>query len=218
MLLLVESGTRFHTIEVCMRMHHLISYNQSIHPHTPSSLPRLESYLYHPLSLTFAFGLLPPTPANLTPQSMPEKADTPSNFTLKLRKHLRTRRLEAISQLGVDRIVRLTFGSGEATMHVILEFYAQGNLILADPKYEVLTLLRSHRDDAKGFAIMARHTYPIHTIRLRQAFPYDALAAAVQGGPGAATPERAGEAAEGAGSLKGRWGRGGSLWLGVCGP
>lgn len=45
----------------------------------------------------------------------------------------------------------------------------QGNVILTDSKYEVLTLLRSHRDDAKGFAIMARHPYPIHTIRLRQA-------------------------------------------------
>jgi predicted ribosome quality control (RQC) complex YloA/Tae2 family protein len=39
-----------------------------------------------------------------------DKADTPSNFTLKLRKHLRTRRLEDVRQLGVDRIVDFTFG------------------------------------------------------------------------------------------------------------
>ena len=39
-----------------------------------------------------------------------EKSDTPSNFTLKLRKHLRTRRLEDVRQLGVDRIVDFTFG------------------------------------------------------------------------------------------------------------
>ena len=39
-----------------------------------------------------------------------EKADTPSNFTLKLRKHLRTRRLEDVRQLGVDRIVDFSFG------------------------------------------------------------------------------------------------------------
>ena len=55
----------------------------------------------------------------------------------------------------------------------------QGNLILADSNYEVLTLLRSHRDDAKGFAIMARHPYPIHTIRLRQAISQDQLEAAL---------------------------------------
>ncbi|KAI7842328.1 hypothetical protein COHA_003968 [Chlorella ohadii] len=116
-----------------------------------------------------------------TVEAMPEKADTPSNFTLKLRKHIRTRRLEAVKQLGVDRIVQLTFGSGPAACHLLLEFYAQGNVILADEKFEVLTLLRSHRDDAKGVAIMARHPYPIHTIRLRQPLAAAALDAALEG-------------------------------------
>ena len=97
--------------------------------------------------------------------TMPPKSDSPSNFTLKLRKHIRTRRLESIRQLGVDRIVQLAFG----TCNVILELYAGGNVILADSKsYEVLTLLRSHRDDSKGVATMARHIYPIHTVRLRK--------------------------------------------------
>lgn len=56
----------------------------------------------------------------------------------------------------------------------------QGNLILADHNYEVLTLLRSHRDDAKGFAIMARHPYPIHTIRLRQPLSAAQLTSALE--------------------------------------
>lgn len=42
---------------------------------------------------------------------------------LQLRKHLKGRRLENVEQLGVDRIVDLTFGSGEAAYHVILELY-----------------------------------------------------------------------------------------------
>ncbi|PSC75362.1 nuclear export mediator factor Nemf-like isoform X1 [Micractinium conductrix] len=120
-----------------------------------------------------------------TIEAMPEKADTPSNFTLKLRKHIRTRRLESVKQLGVDRIVQLTFGSGPAACHLLLEFYAQGNVILADDKFEVLTLLRSHRDDAKNIAIMARHPYPIHTIRLRQPLG----AAALEGALAGAAPE-----------------------------
>ncbi|KAL4420985.1 hypothetical protein ABPG77_001304 [Micractinium sp. CCAP 211/92] len=122
-----------------------------------------------------------------TVEAMPEKADTPSNFTLKLRKHIRTRRLEAVKQLGVDRIVQLTFGSGAAACHLLLEFYAQGNVILADDKFEVLTLLRSHRDDAKGMAIMARHPYPIHTIRLRQPLAAAALEGALAGAAADAT-------------------------------
>ena len=56
---------------------------------------------------------------------MKEKADTPSNFTLKLRKHLRTRRLDEAKQLGVDRVVDFSFGTGEACYHLILELYAQ---------------------------------------------------------------------------------------------
>ena len=58
----------------------------------------------------------------------------PSLFTLKLRKHIRAKRLEDIRQLGADRIVVFTFGSGDLAHHVILELYAAGNLILTDAK------------------------------------------------------------------------------------
>ena len=55
----------------------------------------------------------------------------------------------------------------------------QGNVVLTDSNYEVLTLLRSHRDDDKGMALMPRHPYPIHTIRLRTPLDADQLAAAL---------------------------------------
>jgi hypothetical protein len=55
----------------------------------------------------------------------------------------------------------------------------QGNVILADHKYEVLTLLRSHRDDNKDLAIMARHPYPMHAIRLREPVSKSALSTAL---------------------------------------
>lgn len=60
-----------------------------------------------------------------------DKPDAPSNFCLKLRKHLRTRRLEAVKQLGVDRVVDFTFGSGDAACHLILEMYAQVGVCVA---------------------------------------------------------------------------------------
>ena len=46
--------------------------------------------------------------------------------------------------------------------------HAQGNIVLTNAHYEVLTLLRSHRDDDKGFAVMARHPYPMQHVRLHQ--------------------------------------------------
>ncbi|XP_016120279.1 nuclear export mediator factor Nemf-like [Sinocyclocheilus grahami] len=47
----------------------------------------------------------------------------PSGFAMKCRKHLKSRRLVHVKQLGVDRIVDIQFGSDEAAYHLILELY-----------------------------------------------------------------------------------------------
>ncbi|CAI9771813.1 unnamed protein product [Fraxinus pennsylvanica] len=94
-----------------------------------------------------------------------DKSNTPSGFTLKLRKHIRTRRLEDVRQLGYDRIILFQFGLGVNAHYLILELYAQGNILLTDSEYTVLTLLRSHRDDDKGISIMPRHRYPVEISR-----------------------------------------------------
>ena len=73
-----------------------------------------------------------------------EKPPAPSPFTSKLRKFLRTRRLIKIEQLGIDRVVDFAFTSGEETYHIIIEFYAQGNLLFTDQNYLIMALLRSH--------------------------------------------------------------------------
>lgn len=62
---------------------------------------------------------------------MRDKPNVPSGFTVKLRKHIRTRRLEDVRQLGVDRVVDMQLGTGEAAYHVIIELYASGNIILS---------------------------------------------------------------------------------------
>ncbi|KAI3737864.1 hypothetical protein L2E82_27878 [Cichorium intybus] len=95
-----------------------------------------------------------------------DKSNTPSGFTLKLRKHIRTRRLEDVRQLGYDRIILFQFGVGANAHYIILELYAQGNILLTDSEFMVMTLLRSHRDDDKGYAIMARHHYPVEICRV----------------------------------------------------
>ncbi|XP_032232497.2 ribosome quality control complex subunit NEMF [Nematostella vectensis] len=70
------------------------------------------------------------------------KSNFPSGFAIKLRKHLKQRRLVAVTQLGVDRIVDLQFGSNEAAYHLIIEFYDRGNIVLTDHEYLILNLLR----------------------------------------------------------------------------
>ncbi|KAJ2961396.1 hypothetical protein NQZ79_g3433 [Umbelopsis isabellina] len=79
-----------------------------------------------------------------TTQFARDKSAMPSHFCGKLRKHLRTRRLVNVRQLGSDRIVDFEFAGGElhAGYHIIVEFYASGNIILTDQDYHILTLLR----------------------------------------------------------------------------
>ncbi|GFP81228.1 nuclear export mediator factor nemf [Phtheirospermum japonicum] len=115
-----------------------------------------------------------------TTEYMRDKSNTPSGFTLKLRKHIRTRRLEDVRQLGYDRIVLFQFGQGANAHYVILELYAQGNIILTDSEFTVLTLLRSHRDDNKGIAIMSRHRYPVEQSRTFERTTKEKMSEALQ--------------------------------------
>ncbi|KAJ0092760.1 hypothetical protein Patl1_24813 [Pistacia atlantica] len=99
-----------------------------------------------------------------------DKKNTPSGFTLKLRKHIRTRRLEDVRQLGYDRFFgRLfCFNSDWVQMRIILYWSCMPKEIscFTDSEFTVLTLLRSHRDDDKGVAIMSRHRYPTEICRV----------------------------------------------------
>ena len=67
-------------------------------------------------------------------------AASPSPFIARLRKYLRTRRVTSVSQVGTDRILEIQFGDGQ--YRLFLEFYAGGNIVLADKDLNILTLLR----------------------------------------------------------------------------
>jgi len=69
---------------------------------------------------------------------------------MKLRKHLRTKKLTFIKQLGMDRVIDLQFGKEENAMHILVELYAQGNIILTDHSYTILSLLRSYTLDTNA--------------------------------------------------------------------
>ncbi|KAJ2629453.1 hypothetical protein H4R22_003307 [Coemansia sp. RSA 1290] len=92
-----------------------------------------------------------------------DKSITPSAFCMKLRKHLKARRLTGVRQLGMDRVIDFEFAAAagaqaEGTYHIICEFYASGNIILTDHNYNILTLLRVvHIEDEKTFAVGMRY-------------------------------------------------------------
>ncbi|RZC38320.1 nuclear export mediator factor NEMF -like [Asbolus verrucosus] len=83
----------------------------------------------------------------------------PSGFSMKLRKHLKNKRLESLTQLGTDRVIDLHFGTGEAAYHVILELYDKGNIILTDYEFTILNVLRPHTEGDR-FKFVVREKYP----------------------------------------------------------
>lgn len=90
-------------------------------------------------------------------------AALPSQFTMKLRKHLRGKRLVALQQLEGDRVVDLTFGADQLQCHLILELYASGNIILTDENYTILSLLRTHKFD-ENVKMAVKQVYPIEVL------------------------------------------------------
>ncbi|KAJ8394233.1 hypothetical protein AAFF_G00048160 [Aldrovandia affinis] len=92
----------------------------------------------------------------------------PSGFAMKCRKHLKSRRLVMVKQLGVDRIVDLQFGSDEAAYHLIIELYDRGNIVLTDHEYTILNLLRFRTAEAEAeedVKIAVRERYPVECAR-----------------------------------------------------
>lgn len=71
------------------------------------------------------------------------------NTMLQMRKHLKNKRLESLTQVGTDRIIDMQFGSGEAAYHIILEVYDRGNIILTDYEMTILYVLRPHTEGDK---------------------------------------------------------------------
>lgn len=99
---------------------------------------------------------------------------SPSGFTMKLRKHLKNKRLESIAQLGIDRIIDLQFGTNEACYHVILELYDRGNIILCDYEYTILNVLRPHVEGEEiRFAV--REKFPLQRARVDEGPPSTSL-------------------------------------------
>ncbi|XP_044520725.1 nuclear export mediator factor NEMF isoform X2 [Gracilinanus agilis] len=90
----------------------------------------------------------------------------PSSFAMKCRKHLKSRRLVSVKQLGVDRIVDFQFGSDEAAYHLIIELYDKGNIVLTNYDYLILNILRFRSDEADDVKFAVREKYPVDHARV----------------------------------------------------
>ncbi|CAL8078375.1 unnamed protein product [Calicophoron daubneyi] len=94
-----------------------------------------------------------------------QKNDVPSGFSMKLRKHIRNRKISCVRQLGMDRIVDIEIGFGELCYHLIVELYDRGNMCLTDHTYTILHLLRPRTDATQDVRYAAHEKYPVELAR-----------------------------------------------------
>ncbi|KAG5449442.1 Nuclear export mediator factor NEMF [Clonorchis sinensis] len=89
----------------------------------------------------------------------------PSGFSMKLRKHIKNKKLSNVKQLGMDRIVDFQFGFDEHLFHLIIELYDRGNMCLTDHSYTILHLLRPRTDANQDVRYAAHEKYPLDLVR-----------------------------------------------------
>lgn len=89
-----------------------------------------------------------------------KQSETPSVFTMRLRKFLRTKRVTGCRQLGSDRVIDIKFGHNENSVHLIIELYSRGNVILTDHEFIVKASWRQLKGD-EAHAVKINHLYPL---------------------------------------------------------
>lgn len=94
--------------------------------------------------------------AHLTEFSRPTP-QAPSSFVVKLRKHLKSRRLSSIKQVGIDRVLVLTFSDG--MFHLVLEFFSAGNIVLLDNERRIMALQRLVEEKGNNDRYAVGETY-----------------------------------------------------------
>jgi len=82
----------------------------------------------------------PPSKLHITSREH-EKINPTPNATF-LRKALDNARVERIWQLGFDRVAAIRLGTAEGPVFLVIEMYANGNIILTDKNMKIANLLR----------------------------------------------------------------------------
>src|SRR3989338_8140589 len=73
-----------------------------------------------------------------------ENYSEPGEFSMVLRKHLSSSKLESIRQVNSERIAELAFSSKIGGRKLYLEFFGKGNAILCDEQGIIINALQRH--------------------------------------------------------------------------
>jgi predicted ribosome quality control (RQC) complex YloA/Tae2 family protein len=97
-----------------------------------------------------------------------------SYFTTALRREINRTRLEAVKQLGSDRVIAFYFSDRERTRKLILELMPPGNILVLD-EVKVILLLRDVRSNRRTLVRGQEYSLPVQTRLPPESVNADAL-------------------------------------------
>lgn len=82
--------------------------------------------------------------AHLAPQ-LPPSPKNPSGYSMYLRKYLIGGKVLSITQKSIERVIIFEIGKSGGTFHLVLEFFDEGNIILANSGFLIQNALKKRR-------------------------------------------------------------------------
>ena len=78
-----------------------------------------------------------------------------------MKEAIKNKRITEIFQPNYDKIIVFGFGFTETSHYLIMEFFSNGNLILTDNEYNIITLIRIHDyDDTNKVRVRNKYIFP----------------------------------------------------------
>ena len=86
--------------------------------------------------------------------------EKPSDFCMKLRKHLEGKFLDSIEQLGPERILKFVFKAKDEIKKLYLEFFGKGNVILCNNEDTIIDCSIRHKFKDRAIVPKEKYKYP----------------------------------------------------------
>ncbi|MFT4305143.1 MAG: NFACT family protein, partial [Candidatus Woesearchaeota archaeon] len=95
-----------------------------------------------------------------------QQPSVPPGFCTFLRKRLKNARLKEIQQLDFERIVQFTFTTKEDEYYLIVELFAEGNVILCNKEMKIISLILAQKWKERTLRGGVDYVYPKRNIKL----------------------------------------------------
>lgn len=100
-----------------------------------------------------------------------EFPETPPGFCKFLRKHLGGSIIRSIEQVGFERILEMKFEGKEKNYIIIVELFSNGNLVVCDEDYKIISALESNRWKDRTVRGGVKYEFPpeqVNTLTLKE--------------------------------------------------